>query len=169
MVTSARAAVTLLLSCSFGCLTAQMAFPNVSADNEVRSSFIQRRLRSQERREMQREILSILGLPHRPRPQVHTKHTAAPMFMMDLYNSISEEPESPGFSYYSPLYPSSLLTPQDNRFLDDADTVMSFSNLSKLQLNFQKSKNCVCARRLTRRAPVSHPDLPVFLEVSVGV
>ncbi|CAF96552.1 unnamed protein product, partial [Tetraodon nigroviridis] len=118
-----------------------MAFPNVSADNEVRSSFIQRRLRSQERREMQREILSILGLPHRPRPQVHTKHTAAPMFMMDLYNSISEEPESPGFSYYSPLYPSSLLTPQDNRFLDDADTVMSFSNLIGNELDLPNQQH----------------------------
>lgn len=133
MVTGAPAALTLLLSCCFGCLTAQITFSNASADNEVRSSFIQRRLRSQERREMQREILSILGLPHRPRPQVHTKHTAAPMFMMDLYNTISEEPETPRFSYYSPVYPSSLLTPQDNRFLDDADTVMSFANLSKLQ------------------------------------
>lgn len=88
---------------------------------------------------MQREILSILGLPQRPRPQVHTKHTAAPMFMMGLYNTISEEPEIPRFSYYRPVYSSSLVTPQDNRFLDDADTVMSFSNLSKLQSNLSNS------------------------------
>ncbi|TWW61803.1 bone morphogenetic protein 7-like [Takifugu flavidus] len=129
MVASAPAAVTLLLCCCFGSLVAQIAFSNFSTDNEVRSSFIQRRLRSQERREMQREILSILGLPQRPRPQVHTKHTAAPMFMMDLYNTISEHPEIPRFSYYRPVYHSSLVTPQDNRFLDDADTVMSFANL----------------------------------------
>lgn len=88
---------------------------------------------------MQREILSILGLPQRPRPQVPTKHTAAPMFMMDLYNTISEDPELPRFSYYRPVYHSSLVTPQDNRFLDDADTVMSFANLGKLQANLS---NC---------------------------
>lgn len=95
---------------------------------------------------MQREILSILGLPHRPRPQVHTKHTAAPLFMMDLYNTISEVPDIPRFSYYSPVYPSSLLTPQDNRFLDDADTVMSFTNLGELQSLLSNSlKLCLCA------------------------
>lgn len=139
MVARAPAAVTLLLWCCFGSLVAQIAFSNFSTDSQVRSSFIQRRLRSQERREMQREILSILGLPQRPRPQVPTKHTAAPMFMMDLYNTISEDPELPRFSYYRPVYHSSLVTPQDNRFLDDADTVMSFANLGKLQANLS---NC---------------------------
>lgn len=63
---------------------------------------------------------------------------------MDLYNTISEEPQIPRFSYYSPVYPSSLLTPQDNRFLDDADTVMSFANISKLQSNLEL-KLCVRA------------------------
>lgn len=99
-------------------------------DNEVRSSFIHRRLRSQERKEMQREILSILGLPHRPRPQVHTKHNAAPMFMLDLYNTISTHLEPAGYSYYEPVLPTQV-TPQDSRFLDDADMVMSFVNLGE--------------------------------------
>lgn len=93
---------------------------------------------------MQREILSILGLPHRPRPQVHTKHNAAPMFMLDLYNIISTDPEPPGYSYYKPVLPtkvSPMLTPQDSRFLDDADMVMSFVNLGKLPANFKKIVN----------------------------
>uniref|UniRef100_A0A3Q4BWH5 TGF-beta family profile domain-containing protein n=1 Tax=Mola mola TaxID=94237 RepID=A0A3Q4BWH5_MOLML len=134
MVTSAPATVLVLLLWCYCALATHVAFSNFSAgaDNEVRSSFIQRRLRSQERREMQREILSILGLPHRPRPQVHTKHNAAPMFMLDLYNIISTDPEPPGYSYYKPVLPtkvSPMLTPQDSRFLDDADMVMSFVNL----------------------------------------
>lgn len=90
---------------------------------------------------MQREILSILGLPHRPRPQAHTKRNAAPMFMLDLYNIISEGPEPPGYSYYKPALPtkgSPVLTPQDSRFLDDADMVMSFVNLGKLPADGEK-------------------------------
>ncbi|KAL3059131.1 hypothetical protein OYC64_011125 [Pagothenia borchgrevinki] len=132
METRVLATVTTLLSWSYCVLATQVAFSNFSVDNEVHSSFIQRRLRSQERREMQREILSILGLPHRPRPHVHTKHTAAPMFMLDLYNTISTDAQPPGYSYYKPALPtqgSSMMTPQDSRFLDDADTVMSFVNL----------------------------------------
>ncbi|KAJ3603184.1 hypothetical protein NHX12_030927 [Muraenolepis orangiensis] len=117
------------------CVFADVTFAsNFSLDNDVHSSFIQRRLRSQERREMQREILSIMGLPHRPRPHdyyYNTHNAAAPMFMMDLYNTISTE--LPGYSYYNPpAYTTQappMVTPQDSRFLDDADMVMSFANL----------------------------------------
>ncbi|KAF7658958.1 hypothetical protein LDENG_00005370 [Lucifuga dentata] len=134
MVPHASATTLTLLAWGYCVMATQVAFSNFSVVNEVHSSFIQRRLRSQERREMQREILSILGLPHRPRPLVHTKHNAAPMFMLDLYNTISTDAEPPGYSYYKPVLPTQavpMVTPQDSRFLDDADMVMSFVNLGK--------------------------------------
>ncbi|KAL0158757.1 hypothetical protein M9458_046833, partial [Cirrhinus mrigala] len=117
-------ALVLLLVWGY-CVLADTVFTNFTLDNEVHSSFIHRRLKSQERREMQREILSILGLPHRPRPHLHGKHNAAPMFMLDLYNAMSTEGDEEGFSYpYKPVFTTQgppIATLQDNNFLNDAD------------------------------------------------
>ncbi|KAM3621466.1 uncharacterized protein V6R79_011604 [Siganus canaliculatus] len=132
MSTSGLTTIKILLLWCECALATRVAFSNFSMDNDVRSSFIQRRLRSQERREMQREILSILGLPQRPRPHVYTKHNAAPMFMLDLYNTMSNDLEPPGYSYHRPVTPthaSPMVTLEESRFLDDADMVMSFTNL----------------------------------------
>ncbi|KAG8544072.1 hypothetical protein GDO81_023123 [Engystomops pustulosus] len=96
----------------------------------IHSSFVQRRLRGHERREIQKEILTVLGLPHRPRPPFHEKHTSAPMFMMDLYNSMNVREENVEFSFLNHFFMDSpLLSPVENHYLADADLVMSFVNL----------------------------------------
>lgn len=65
------------------------------------------------------------------------------MFMLDLYNTISTHLEPAGYSYYKSVLPtqvSPMVTPQDSRFLDDADMVMSFVNIGKFP-NFAKVKS----------------------------
>lgn len=85
------------------------------------SGFLYRRLKTHEKREMQKEILSVLGLPHRPRPLHGLQQPqspmlpqqqqqpvreepppgrlkSAPLFMLDLYNALSAEDEEDGVS-----------------------------------------------------------------------
>ncbi|RMC16123.1 hypothetical protein DUI87_08333 [Hirundo rustica rustica] len=103
------------------------------------SGFLYRRLKSHEKREMQREILSVLGLPHRPRPLPREppapppgRLTAAPRFMLDLYRSLAEGAEGSAGAERGDRPPTPappLPSPQDSAFLNDADMVMSFVNL----------------------------------------
>lgn len=112
---------------------------SLGGSNEVHPGFIHRRLRTHEKREMQKEILSILGLPHRPRPHLsHGKYNSAPLFMLDLYNTISGEDKSQvevklkSYQTAQTTQSPSLATYQETAFLNDADMVMSFVNLGEL-------------------------------------
>ncbi|XP_061877219.1 bone morphogenetic protein 6 [Entelurus aequoreus] len=107
------------------------------SSSHAHPGFLQRRLRTHERREMQKEILSILGLPHRPRPHMsHAKYNSAPLFMLDLYNTISITGEDVGqadalLERYEPMWTTrspALPSYQETAFLNDADMVMSFVN-----------------------------------------
>nr|UYS55106.1 bone morphogenetic protein 6 [Rachycentron canadum] len=110
---------------------------SLDGNNEAHPGFIQRRLRTHEKREMQKEILSILGLPHRPRPHLsHGKYNSAPLFMLDLYNTISSDEKSQvqgvldGYQSARTTQSPPLATYQEAAFLNDADMVMSFVNLA---------------------------------------
>ncbi|XP_062889799.1 bone morphogenetic protein 7-like [Mobula hypostoma] len=95
------------------------------------SSFIHRRLNSRERREMQKEILSILGLPRRPKPLLSFKRSfSAPVFMLDLYRTLANEELDRWQGASLPFHTfQSAHTPLEETFLSQADTVMSFVNV----------------------------------------
>nr|CAB3225915.1 BMP5/7-like [Phallusia mammillata] len=56
-------------------------------------TYLHKRLVGRQRREIQREILSVLGLNHRPRPSGvrAIEKTSAPLYMLGLYNKVSLE------------------------------------------------------------------------------
>lgn len=103
----------------------------------VHSSF--RRLSGREKKEMQKEILSILGLPGRPRPHPPLRPpSSAPLFMLDLYHAVSSEVDdglglgfTPEVVSHAALPTLSTHTPPLGTVVSEADTVMSFVNLGK--------------------------------------
>lgn len=119
------------------------------AEAVVHSSF--RRLSGREKKEMQREILSILGLPGRPRPHPPLRPpSSAPLFMLDLYHAVSAEGNEggngilgngAGFGFggmdglshisHAALPTLSTHTPLLGTVVSEADTVMSFVNLGE--------------------------------------
>uniref|UniRef100_A0A3Q4H5D2 Bone morphogenetic protein 5 n=1 Tax=Neolamprologus brichardi TaxID=32507 RepID=A0A3Q4H5D2_NEOBR len=122
-----------VLGLAWSCLSFLSCVHCVLSDNHVHSSFIYRRLRNHERREIQREILSILGLPHRPRPFSPGKQaSSAPLFMLDLYNAMAVDEEE-GVQ-------ESAGKTQDTNFLNDADMVMSFVNLVEKDKDFSHQR-----------------------------
>lgn len=120
------------------------------AEAVVHSSF--RRLSGREKKEMQKEILSILGLPGRPRPHPPLRPpSSAPLFMLDLYHAMAADGEDEGneiivngpgmgrfgvgerlaqVSYAAPPTLSTH-TPPLGTVVSEADTVMSFVNLGE--------------------------------------
>ncbi|MEQ2190352.1 hypothetical protein XENOCAPTIV_026478, partial [Xenoophorus captivus] len=114
------------------------------AEAVVHSSF--RRLSGREKKEMQKEILNILGLPDRPRPHPPLRPpSSAPLFMLDLYHAMSVDDEEemvmngPGLGRYgaaaqvnyAALPTLSTHTPLLGTVVSEADTVMSFVNLGE--------------------------------------
>lgn len=79
----------------------------------------QRRLGPRERRDMQREILAVLGLPGRPRPRAPPDAArlpaSAPLFMLDLYHAMAGDEDGGAPA----------------RSLGRADLVMSFVNMGE--------------------------------------
>lgn len=110
-------------------------------DNGVDQTIVHKHLNKREKKEMQSEILHLLGLQHRPRPvfsrkkfQVGSDLSSAPRFLIDVYQSLIEE-ESGELKLTPDLIEKEFnVSDSDVSSMDQADTIMSFVNHGKITL-----------------------------------
>ncbi|XP_065600739.1 bone morphogenetic protein 8B-like [Cyrtonyx montezumae] len=99
----------------------------------LHAGFAQRRLSGGERRDVQREILAVLGLPGRPRPRSSAASrapaAAAPLFMLDLYHAVAGEEEEEEAVSRPVLTGLSTQSPPPGSVVSRADTVVSLVNV----------------------------------------
>ncbi|OQR69214.1 bone morphogenetic protein 7-like [Tropilaelaps mercedesae] len=84
----------LVLVCLVG-----LARAGFYADNGLDRTISYRSLPTQEKREMENEILNLLGLDHRPKPKIHQTSNSAPKYLIDLYNQLDPENDDRNASF----------------------------------------------------------------------
>lgn len=96
-------------------------------DNGVDQTIVQRFMTRQEKKEVEHEILNLLGLQNRPRPAASTKTlgSSAPKFLLDVYKSLLDTPCSRSTrSEFN-------LSGRDLHAIDESDVIMTFTSNSK--------------------------------------
>lgn len=88
-------------------------------DNGFDQTTIERVMTKSERREVQREILHLLGLPDRPKEKLNLSlNKSAPRFLLDVYNSLLD-PKNKQIDDLD-------LTSGDKRAIDESDLIVTF-------------------------------------------
>lgn len=119
-------------------LSDSLAITPFYVDNGLQQTVILDKVQKREKRELQQEILTLLGLHHRPKPMTHNQIESAPKFMMDLYQTLSSSQgedfleDDDGIIFHSSNTTSRLDLDSDK--VDGSDVIMSFVNhASKVQ------------------------------------
>uniref|UniRef100_A0A8C3RHX9 TGF-beta family profile domain-containing protein n=1 Tax=Cyanoderma ruficeps TaxID=181631 RepID=A0A8C3RHX9_9PASS len=133
----------------------------------------QRRLSGGERRDVQREILAVLGLPGRPRPRAPARApaAAAPLFMLDLYHAVAgeeEEDEGEEAAVSRPVLTGlSTQSPPPGSVVSRADTVVSLVNMGERGRELFPGQLPGHPRGVQHRAPGSaRTQLPGLISIN---
>lgn len=122
-----------------------MALSGFYYDNGVDQTVVHKHLNKREKKEMQSEILHLLGLQHRPRPvfspslrrsrnspDADENLSSAPRFLIDVYQSLMEE-DSGNLKLAPDLIEREFnVSHSDVDTMDQADVIMSFVNRGKM-------------------------------------
>lgn len=98
-------------------------------DNGLDQTVIDRVMSKQEKREMELEILNLLGLPNRPRRGINAPlRKSAPRFLMDVYKSLLDkenEDENKRYDRSADLY----ISGEEQNAIDKSDVIMTFESI----------------------------------------
>lgn len=126
---------TVLLVVYISCVHVLLTSATVSGvykDNGVDRTERTSELSKRDRREMQHEILTLLGLHHQPIPEGHsTTEYSGPRFMLNLYNSITAEGGVTGVNDNRPQFARNITIENRVEPIDGSDVIMSFVNHAK--------------------------------------
>lgn len=138
-----RLAPLLILGTILAGLTSTAAADRMSGlyvDNGFDQTIVHRVVSQREKREVEHEILNLLGLPDRPRntagrpPQVKR---SAPKFLLDIYkNALGEDEDEKPIGEQQRRAGEFDLTGQDLRAIDQSDVIMTFAAHSKSLFRF---------------------------------
>lgn len=100
----------------------------IYVDNGYDQTSIERAMTKQEKREMELEILNLLGLPNRPRRLASndTLKKSAPRFLMDIYKSLKENEHG-----RAERSADLNLSGEEINAIDESDVIMTFESISK--------------------------------------
>lgn len=124
-----KCAVVILICFNYAFLLCDCRMSGLYIDNGVDQTIVQRFMTRQEKREVEHEILNLLGLQFRPRPaNSKTLGSSAPKFLLDVYKSLLDSPNSRSTrSEFN-------LSGRDLHAIDESDVIMTFTSNSKLMV-----------------------------------
>lgn len=121
-----KCAIVVLLCFNYAFPLCNCRMSGLYIDNGVDQTIVQRFMTRQEKREVEHEILNLLGLQYRPRPaNSKTLGSSAPKFLLDVYKSLLDSPNSRSTrSEFN-------LSGRDLHAIDESDVIMTFTSNSK--------------------------------------
>lgn len=100
----------------------------IYVDNGFDQTTIERTMTRREKREMELEILNLLGLPSRPRRLANAQlKKSAPRFLMDIYKSLVENEHG-----RTERSADINLSGEEITAIDQSDVIMTFESISRL-------------------------------------
>ena len=99
------------------------------ADNGLQQTWPMKRIDRKVRKELQNEILTLLGLHHRPKPARNKKEFSGPRFLLDVYKSMEIEGDTQTKISLMTEFNTTRLT-MDN--IQHADMIMSLVNKGEM-------------------------------------
>lgn len=95
-------------------------------DNGFDQTMIERIMTKEEKREVEYEILNMLGLPNRPRKKITAPlKKSAPRFLMDVYKTLMED------SNRHTRSTELNLSGEEQQAIDESDIIMTFESQSE--------------------------------------